>query len=513
MAFTIKNNEKIAVAREVTQGIYVAPSATDFLLPLADGIELNPAKELLDREILTPNIGLILPRTGIRSVAGTIGVEARASSVEGAAPDQGLLVEAALGSVRTVAEITLPAQAFADQATTFTFTSGDNFAKDDIIMIKFAGAFHFTPLTAVSGTTATMLVPIEGAKTSATYIVAAHTNYIAANSGHPSFSVTKEVEFDLVEEGLGCRVGSMALENFTTGQLPTESYAVDGLTYEWTTGGADFLQSDSIQFNLTNAVDDEDTISISVDGGTATVFTFNATTPGTGVFATVAELATLLDGIAGLSAMTNAGAADEVDLVATQKQGGSIVLTTSTTGSSGTNPWNKIVVSLSATTPVSSDSLPPVVLEACVYQGGKRVIVNEVAFTVENSLGYITSTCDANGRISSRVTSRATTGTFNPYKTASTTAEPQTEAVTLEQFNFFNNNVPYSLFLYAANPILLNNVPVPGEFGEVIAYYMPSCLSTEIPEGDADDVLQYNISFTASSGVTGGDADIIAAYI
>ena len=91
----------------------------------------------------------------------------------------------------------------------------------------------------------------------------------------------------------------MALENFTTGQLPTQSYGVDGLTFEWTTGGADFTQSDNIQFNLTNAVDDEDTISISVDGGTATVFTFNATTPGTGVFATVAELATLLDGIAG----------------------------------------------------------------------------------------------------------------------------------------------------------------------------------------------------------------------
>ena len=508
MAFTIKNNEKIAVSRETVQGVYAVPTASDFVLPLADGIELNPAKELLDRDILTPNIGLILPRTGIRSVSGSIGLEARASETEGAVPEQGLLTEAALGAVKTVAEITLPTQAFADQATTFTFTSGDNLAKDDIIMIKFPGAFHFTPLTAVSGTMATMLVPIEGVKTSASYLVAAHTNYIAANAGHPTFSVTKEVESDLVEEGLGCRVASMALENFTTGQLPTQAYGVDGLTFEWTTGGSDFIQSDSIQFNLTNAVDDEDTISISVDGGTATVFTFNATTPGTGVFATVAELATLLDGIAGLSAMQNAIATDEVDFVATQKEGGSIVMTTSTTGSSGTNPWNKITITLNATTPTFDNSLPPVILQACVYQDNKRVIVNEVAFTVENSLGYITSTCDANGRISSRVTARSTTGTFNPYKTASTTAEPQSAAVTLEQFNLFNNNTPYSLFMYAGNP-----TGTAGEFNQVIAYYMPSCLSTEIPEGDADDVLQYNISFTASSGVTGGDADIIIAYI
>ena len=507
MAFTIKNNEKIAVSREATQGVYAVPTASDFVLPLADGIELNPAKELLDRDILTPNIGLILPRTGIRSVSGTIGLEARASETEGAVPEQGLLTEAALGAVKTVAEITLPIQAFVDGATTFTFTAGDNFAKDDIIMIKFAGAYHFTPITSVSGTTATMLVPIVGAKASAAYAVAAHTNYIAANAGHPSFSVTKEVEGDLVEEGLGCRVSSMALENFTTGQLPTQSYGVDGLTYEWTTGGSDFTQSDNISFNVANADTTEETISISVDGGTATVFTFtDPVTDAATQFSTVAELIVLLNTITGLTAVVNALDATQIDLVASQKEGGSIILMTSS--DDGTNPWNKITVSLNATTAVFDNSLPPVILQACVYQGDKRVIVNEVAFTVENSIGYITSTCDANGRISSRVTARSTTGTFNPYKTASTTAEPQTAAVTLEQFNLFNSNTPYSLFMYAGNP-----TGVDGEFDEVIAYYMPSCLSTEIPEGDADDVLQYNISFTASSGVTGGDADIIVAYI
>ena len=505
MAFTIKNNEKIAVSREVTQGVYVDPSASDFVLPLADGIELNPAKELLERDILTPNIGQILPRTGIRSVSGTIGLEARASETEGAVPEQGLLTEAALGAVKTVAEITLPTQAFIDGATTFTFTSGDNFAQNDIIMIKFPGAFHFTPITGVSGTTATMLVPIVGAKTSAAYAVAAHTNYIAANAGHPSFSVTKEVEGDLVEEGLGCRVASMALENFTTGQLPTQSYGIDGLTYEWLVGGTNFVSSDSLQFNIANAGDgDGDSLSVSVNGGTGTVFTFD-TTPAAGQFSTVAGLAVLLNGIAGLEATVNAVSTDEIDLVATQKEGGSIVITT--TSGDGTNPWNKLTVSFADTIPTFDNSLPPVILEACVYQDDKRVIVNEVAFTVENSLGYITSTCDANGRISSRVTARATTGTFNPYKTASVDGD-QTEAVTLEQFNLFNTNTPYSLFMYAGNP-----TGTDGEFNEVIAYYLPSCLSTEIPEGDADDVLQYNISFTASSGPTGGDADIIVAYI
>ena len=513
MAFTIKNNEKIAASRESVQGVYATPIAADYILPLADGIELNPAKELLDRDILTPNIGQILPRTGIRSVSGTIGVEARAAGTAGAVPEQGLLVEAALGNVVQRAVTVLPTQAFADQATTFTMTNATDFAMNDIIMIKFAGAFHITPITAVSGTTATILVPIEGVKASASYTIEPVTVYKAANTGHPAFSVTKEVEGDLVEEGLGCRVASYALENFTTGQLPTESFGVDGLTYEWTTGGVDYIASDNIQFNVANGTTTEDSISISVDGGTATVFTY--TTPITDAaiqFSTVAELTTLLNGIAGLSAVQNLVSTDEVDLVATQKEGGSIVLTT-TDGATGNNPWNKTSVTFNATSPVFEDSLPPVILEACVYQGNKRIIVNEVTFSVENSLGYITSTCDKNGRISSRVTARATTGTFNPYKTASTTASPESAATTLEQFNLFNNNIPYSIFLYAANPILSANVPVEGEFNQVIAYYMPSCLSTEIPEGDADDVLQYNISFSASSGPTGGDADIISAYM
>lgn len=374
MAFTIKNNEKIAVTRETTQGVYVAPSEADFILPLADGIELNPAKELLDRDILTPNIGQILPRTGIRSVSGTIGVEARASETEGAVPEQGLLTEAALGAVKTVAEITLPTQAFADQATQFTFTMGDNFAKDDIIMIKFPGAFHFTPLTAVSGTTATMLVPIEGMKASAAYVVAAHTNYIAANSGHPSFSVTKEVEGDLIEEGLGCRVNSMALENFTTGQLPTQSYAVDGLTYDWTTGGANIRDLDNFTFDASNATDTTTTVAVSINGATATTFTFMGTigTPAS-EFNNPTTLAALLNGVAGLEATVNGTLATQIDLVSTLKENQTILITFTDVGS---DAFNKASITLTAV-PSFDNSLPPVILEACVYQEGKRVIVKD----------------------------------------------------------------------------------------------------------------------------------------
>ena len=344
MAFTIKNNEKIAVSRETTQGVYVTPSNSDFILPLADGIELNPAKELLDRDILTPNIGQILPRTGIRSVSGTIGVEARASQTEGAVPEQGLLTEAALGAVKSVAEITLPTQAFADQAVDFTFTSGNDFAVNDIIMIKFAGAYHFSPIVAISGTTATMLVPIEGAKASADYVVAAHTNYIAANAGHPSFSVTKEVEGDLVEEALGCRVNSMALENFTTGQLPTQSYAVDGLTYDWTTGGAKYADSDDFDFNVANATGGEDSVTVTINGVVGFTFSYVAATPAAGEFSTIDELTALIDGVDGLSASFDT----TTITVNSELSENDVYVLTFIDGSTGTNPFNKFSITFMA---------------------------------------------------------------------------------------------------------------------------------------------------------------------
>ena len=502
MAFTIKNNEKIAVAKELEQGVYINPSNADFILPLADGIELNPAKELLDRDILTPNIGKILPRTGIRSVSGNIGVEAKASETEGAVPEQGSLTEAALGPAKTVAEISLPTQAFLDGATTFTKTTADDIEQNDIVLIKFAGAYHLSPVTDVTNNVVTMLLGVVGAKADAIYTVAAFTNYKAANSGHPSLSITKEVEGDLVEEGIGTRVTTMSLENFTTGQLPTHTYALEGLTYDWVVGGVKIIDSDDFDFNVANATDAEDSVTVSINGSVDFTFAYTTGTPAAGQFNTVAELAALIDTVDGLSTSVDTATIT----VNSELSENDVYILTFVDGSTGNNPFNKFSITFSAI-PSFDTSLPPVVLEACIYQNDVQLQVNELGISVENSLGLISSTCSENGNIASRITARETTGTFNPYKTASVDGD-QTEAVTLRQYNLFNDNTPYSLFAFAYNPTATE-----GEFSQVIAYWLPSCLSTEIPEGDQDDVLQYNISFTGSSGSVGADADIIIAYI
>ena len=99
-----KNTTQIGVKEEVTEGTFVPVAAdTDFIQPLEDGFDMTPAKELVERTILTSSIGNPTPRVGTKSVAATLPVELRASGIEGGTPDFDLFLKGALGDVRTIA--------------------------------------------------------------------------------------------------------------------------------------------------------------------------------------------------------------------------------------------------------------------------------------------------------------------------------------------------------------------------------------------------------------------------
>jgi len=147
--------------------------------------------------------------------------------------------------------------------------------------------------------------------------------------------------------------------------------------------------------------------------------------------------------------------------------------------------------------PDYDDSLPPIILDACVYQDATQIHVNEFAFSVENTLGFATSTCSPNGKISGRVTERTVTGSFNPYK--------QDDDVS--NFDKFNNNTEFSLFAQAHNPTSTS-----GEYDQVVAMYMPNCISTEISESDQDGLLQEGISYSAGRGADGTAEEIFISF-
>lgn len=396
MAIAVKDNTVFAVEIEDTENTYKAPQAnTSYVQTLSDGAELTPAKELLERDIFNGSLGKTTPRTGIRTVSGSLPVEMRAASTEGAAPEYDALLRSCLGSRRQVTATTADDLDAGGPHTTSRIylldADASKYNVGDIVTIEVAGAYHTSPITAVSNTPGDVYIDLLVAAGSAFTdgdVIQAVSTYVTANSGHPTLSISKYIETAVLEQATGCRVNSMALENFTTGQLASWNFGFEGM---------DFDRS--------------------------------------------------------LTAQPH--------------------------------------------TPSYSSAEPPIILEACVYQDGTQVDVNEVSFTVENTLGFATSTCAANGRISGRVTERTITGTFNPYKQDDSIAD----------FTKFKNNTEFSLFGTAKIPSATD-----GEYSQVVSFYLPSCIITELGEADQDGLLQEEISFSAGRGAAGTDEELYLSF-
>lgn len=149
-------------------------------------------------------------------------------------------------------------------------------------------------------------------------------------------------------------------------------------------------------------------------------------------------------------------------------------------------------------TPAYQSSLPPIMMDGGLYMNGTKFCANELSLSLENTLGYITCITAENGRLSSRVTDRAISGTINPYKDPTNT----------NQFTRFKAGTPFSLFAYGKVP-----TGVAGEFSQVVAIYMPNCVITELTEADQDGVLQDQISFSADRGVAGNINELYMGFI
>ena len=393
MALTVKDNTKVAVEIEVTEGTYVAPTAdTSFVQTLSDGFELTPAKELLERSIFNGSIGKTTPRTGTRTVSGSIPVECRASETTGDAPEYDKLLRSAMGSRKQLAAPVTTKTG--NTASVLQIDDADigEFEVDDIILVKEAGAYWVSPITAVdpsSGTANITLLMAAGSPFSDNVEIEAFTAYRCADSGHPALSISKYVEDARREIAVGARVSSMSLDNFTTGQLASWNFGFEGLDFDTTLTAIPF-------------------------------------------------------------------------------------------------------------TPNYQDSLPPVILNACLFQDGVDIQVNELTISLENTLGFATSTCSSNGRISGRATERNVSGTFNPYK----------QDDDIDNFSKFKDNTEYSLFAFAYNPS-----GVAGEYEQIVAVYMPYCVSTELGESDQDGLLVEDISFTAGRGSDGTGNELVVAFI
>lgn len=392
----IKNLTQIGVKKEVTEGTFVpVAAATDFVAPLEDGFDLTPSKELVERTVLTSSLGNPTPRVGMKSVASTLPTELRASGTEGGTPDFDFLLEAALGSVRTIAaQVTTKAAGNTSSVLQIEDADIGDFTVGDFIIVLEAGshATVFVESVDPSGGTANIgIAPTLSFTPSASVVVSKSRTYFPANSGHPTLSLSYFWGNTILEKAIGTRVTSLSVDGFTTGGVASLNFGLEGLDF------------------------------------------------------------------------------DEVD------------------GSSGF-------------TPTFDSALPPIILNACLFQDDTQLEANEFTMSLENTVSFITDMCSSTGRISSRITDRAVTGTFNPYK----------DDTSVAQFTKFNLNTSYSLIISAYNPSA-----VAGEItlGSAFGIYLPNVISVEKVVADQEGVNIENISYQATRGDDGATDEIFIGLV
>jgi len=237
MGFVVKNSTSIYLKEESTEGVYVAPSASDAIEVLSDGAGFEYTKEEVTRNLLTSTIEVVASRVGMASVSGNVPVEYKAGSVEGAYPREKVLYKSLLGGARQITTNTTTKTG--NTATVLQIQDADisKFHKGDIIVVKQSGAYEARPISAVTTTLGSASITLAIALTSApadNVVISKSTVYYHAD-GAPTFSATQYLGGTIKEEVSGCRSISASLESWEGGAVANFNFSVEGL---------DLIQSD-----------------------------------------------------------------------------------------------------------------------------------------------------------------------------------------------------------------------------------------------------------------------------
>lgn len=233
----VADEGSVFIKKEVTEGTYVAEGAsTDAVEVLADGLEFTPTKELLERNNRTSTVEAVPARVGQKSMAAAIPTEFKAGPTEGATPQTGALYEALLGGKdvlvaktsltgHTAAKIYLAALDIAQ------YKIGHIVKVNQSVI---SGEDHVSPIKDIGndmgGDYIELLVPKASGVFSDNVGIAAGVNYFH-QSGAPTLSVTNYLGGQIREKAIGMRAVSCEVANFSTGQLPTATFNLEGLDF------------------------------------------------------------------------------------------------------------------------------------------------------------------------------------------------------------------------------------------------------------------------------------------
>ena len=233
----VADEGSVFIKKEVTEGTYVAEAAgVDAVEVLADGLEFTPTKELLERNNRTSTVEKVPARVGQKSMAAAIPTEFKAGPTEGSSPQTAPLWEALLGGKVSLLQRTT----ITGNTASKLYLSALNIAQykvGHIIKINqsaISGEDHVSPIKAigndVGGDFLELLIPKPSGVFSANVVIAAAVNFFH-QTGAPTLSVTNYLGGKIREKAIGMRAVSSEIANFSTGQLPTATFNLEGLDF------------------------------------------------------------------------------------------------------------------------------------------------------------------------------------------------------------------------------------------------------------------------------------------
>ena len=244
MAYPIQNKDTvIGIEEESTEGTFIAPDDAASYVQTLDGYSWNPTRELLTRGIVKSGLGPVSPKMGIKGVSCALPVELRGSGTEGGSPEAHSLLKSALGATRSIASA-VTTKSSGSTSTELQIEDADisDFAVGDIVLVKEAGAFEMRPVTAVDSTggaaNITLGFALDDGAPSGSVVVSPVTMYYTAQSGHVPLSLSYYLGNQMRAAAIGCKIATMALENFSAGQLPSLNFSLEGLNHTYVDGAA-----------------------------------------------------------------------------------------------------------------------------------------------------------------------------------------------------------------------------------------------------------------------------------
>lgn len=234
MGFVVKGKSAVYLKEEVTEGVYVAPAASDAVEVLEDGVGFEYSRDEVERNLLSATIEVEASRLGLKQVSGSVPVEFKAGSAEGAYPKEKVLYKSLLGGVRQITSTTTTKTG--NTSTVLQILDADiaKFKKHDIILVKEAGNYEARPIAEVDDSLGaaniTLAIPLTAAP--ADNVEIGKATIYHHKDGAPSFSTTQYLGGSIKEIVDGCRSISASLESWEGGAVPTWNFSVEALDLE-----------------------------------------------------------------------------------------------------------------------------------------------------------------------------------------------------------------------------------------------------------------------------------------